>query len=450
LGAAWLSGIEPVGLATELGSGLGLLAGALLLIQMLTSGRFESLSGRIGIDRSKSFHRLAGAVVLLIAAVHPLAYLSSTGLDDPSAVWQRLASFVTGQSTRSGLIAFLALSLLVCLPLVRERLDLSYEVWRATHGLLAICAAGLVLHHGLTTGSYSGERPVLLAWVVLAALALGALLLMYVARPLRMWREHWRVERVTADGEGSWRLELLGPSATKLRFAPGQFIWMTLSPHWPIFHDHPFSIASAEADLPKLRLIVRKAGNCTNEFGSIEPGTGVAIDGPHGSFVLDETGERVLMVAGGVGIAPLLGMLEHAAIAGDQRRFCLIYAGRHPAAFAAIDRIEALSKILDLEAHLVADQTSGVAGFLPGPLDAAFVTSAMRDPSRAVAYVCGPPAMMAMATDALISGGMSPERVHYERFDDMARGGRLDRRRLRQGICVLALAFAAVLAFALR
>jgi hypothetical protein len=58
--------------------------------------------------------------------------------------------------------------------------------------------------------------------------------------------------------------------------------------------------------------------------------------------------------------------------------------------------------------------------------------------------------MMAMATDALISGGMSPERVHYERFDDMARGGRLDRRRLRQGICVLALAFAAVLAFALR
>jgi ferredoxin-NADP reductase len=156
------------------------------------------------------------------------------------------------------------------------------------------------------------------------------------------------------------------------------------------------------------------------------------------------------MVAGGVGIAPLLGMLEHAAIAGDQRRFCLIYAGRHPAAFAAIDRIEALSKILDLEAHLVADQTSGVAGFLPGPLDAAFVTSAMRDPSRAVAYVCGPPAMMAMATDTLISGGMSPERVHYERFDDMARGGRLDRRRLRQDICVLALAFAAVLAFALR
>jgi ferredoxin-NADP reductase len=58
--------------------------------------------------------------------------------------------------------------------------------------------------------------------------------------------------------------------------------------------------------------------------------------------------------------------------------------------------------------------------------------------------------MMAMATDALISGGMSPERVHYERFDDMARGGRLDRRRLRQSIGVLALALAAVAAFTLR
>jgi predicted ferric reductase len=450
LGAAWRSGIEPVGLATELGSGLGLLAGAILLLQMLSSGRFEGLSGRIGIDRSKSFHRLAGAAVLLIAAVHPLAYLLSTGLDDPSAVWPRLASFVTGQSTRSGLIAFFALAALVLLPLVRERLGLSYEAWRATHGLLAISAAGLVLHHGITTGSYSGERLVLLAWAVLAALALGALVLMYVARPLRMWHEPWRVERVTADGEGSWRLELLGPSATTLRFAPGQFIWMTLSPHWPVFHDHPFSIASAEADLPSLRLIVRKAGNCTNKFGSIEPGTRVAIDGPHGSFVLDESGERVLMVAGGVGIAPLLGMLEHAARAGDQRRFRLIYAGRHPTAFAAIDRIEALAKVLDLKTTLVADEPSGTAGFLPGPLDAAFVMAAMGDPSRTVAYVCGPPGMMAMATDAVISGGMSPERVHYERFDDMAHGGRLDRRRLRQSIAVLAVALAAVAVFTLR
>jgi predicted ferric reductase len=62
---------------------------------------------------------------------------------------------------------------------------------------------------------------------------------------------------------------------------------MTLAPNNPPFHDHPFSIASAAADLPRLRLVIREAGNCTNEFGHIA-GTRVAIDGPHGSFVLPE------------------------------------------------------------------------------------------------------------------------------------------------------------------
>jgi predicted ferric reductase len=207
LGAAWRSGVETVGRATEFATGLGLLAGAMLLLQMLSSGRFERLSGRIGIDRSKSFHRLAGAVVLLIAMLHPLAYVLATALDDPSAAWQRFVGLVTGQSTSSGLIALLALMLLVCLPFWRQRLALRYELWRATHGLLAICAAGLVLHHAFTTGSYSGERYVFLSWVLLAALALVAVSIIYVARPLRMWRESWRVERVAADGEESWRLD---------------------------------------------------------------------------------------------------------------------------------------------------------------------------------------------------------------------------------------------------
>jgi hypothetical protein len=64
-----------------------------------------------------------------------------------------------------------------------------------------------VLHHAFTTGSYSGERYVFLSWVLLAALALVAVSIIYVARPLRMWRESWRVERVAADGEESWRLD---------------------------------------------------------------------------------------------------------------------------------------------------------------------------------------------------------------------------------------------------
>lgn len=299
-------------------------------------------------------------------------------------------------------------------------------------------------------GSYSSELTVGLSWLLLAVLALAGIAIIYVVRPSRMWRELWRVQSVVADGEGIWRLDLLGPTASRLRFAPGQFVWMTLAPNWPIFHDHAFSIASAESDLPHVRLIVRKAGNCTNAFGSIEPGTLVAIDGPHGSFVLDASGEKILMIAGGVGIAPLLGMLKHAATTRDRRSFRLLYAARDPAAFAALDRVQALARSLDLEVTQIADRSAGMAGFAPGPLSERHVAAAVDDPATTVAYVCGPPGMMAMSTDTLFAQGLRPDRIHYERFDDMARGGRLDRRRLRQSLVVLALTLAAVAAFALR
>ena len=88
---------------------------------------------------------------------------------------------------------------------------------------------------------------------------------------------------------------------------------MTLAPNRPPWHDHPFSIASGPADLPRLRLVIREVGDCTRTFERVSPGTRVAIDGPHGSFIVPPDKSPVILVAGEVGIAPLLGMLEEAA-----------------------------------------------------------------------------------------------------------------------------------------
>ncbi len=450
IGGAWLSGLDSAGVATEAATGLGLVAGAMVLLQHLSSGRFEHLSGRIGIDRTKGFHLIAGIALLVLAVLHPLGYVVATALDQPSAALHRLEGMVASPRTRSGLLALGALLVIVILPFWRERLGVHYERWRASHGLLAIVAAGLVLHHALTVGSYSAERHVMLAWGLLTGLAVVATLVLYVVRPWRMWREAWHLESITVDGEDTWRMELLGPAKTQLHFAAGQFVWITLAPHRPPFHDHPFSIASAKTDLPRLRLIVRASGDCTREFCHLAPGTRVAIDGPHGSFVLTDAGENILMIAGGVGIAPLLGMLEHAAATGDRRRFRLLYAARHDRAFAGLDRLQALAQRLDLDVTFLADKPSQPAGTLAGPLSARHIADATFSSGRTEAYVCGPPAMMAMATDALLDLGLAPRAIHYERFDYLAAGGRLDRRRHRQSAVVMAALLVVIIAFALR
>lgn len=81
--AAVATGIEPAGAPSEFATALGLTSAALLLLQFLSSGRFESISGHIGIDRTMGFHRIAAYVLLAFATLHPLLYLSNTLLADP-------------------------------------------------------------------------------------------------------------------------------------------------------------------------------------------------------------------------------------------------------------------------------------------------------------------------------------------------------------------------------
>ena len=159
-----------------------------MFLQFLSSGRYESISGRIGIDRTMGFHRIAAYVVFAFAALHPVSYLTNTLLTDPLAAWTRLIAMLASPRLRSGVLAFAGLLLLLdCHG--RSRPFVRYELWRVTHGPLAIVVAGLILHHATTTGTYSAEVPLRAVWLLLGVCAAVAVLLVYVARPWRMWRE---------------------------------------------------------------------------------------------------------------------------------------------------------------------------------------------------------------------------------------------------------------------
>jgi hypothetical protein len=62
LAGAHLTGLESTTGLQEFGTALGLVAACLLFVQFLSSRRYESLSGRIGIDRTMGFHRIADAI----------------------------------------------------------------------------------------------------------------------------------------------------------------------------------------------------------------------------------------------------------------------------------------------------------------------------------------------------------------------------------------------------
>ncbi len=450
--AVLATGIAPARVSTELGTALGLTAAALLFVQFLSSGRYESISGRIGIDRTMGFHRIAAYVLLAFAIFHPLTYLTGALLTDPLVAWNRLTVMLASPRLRSGVLALAGLIIIVGLATVRTRPFVRYELWRLSHGPLAIAVAGLVLHHAMTTGIYSAETAMRLVWLLFAGSAAVAALLVYAVRPWRMWREDWRVECVRRVGERIVEMVLRGPEKTRLRFRAGQFIWMTLAPKRPPFHDHPFSIASAPADLPRLRLVISEVGDCTCTFEGVAPGTRVAVDGPHGSFTVPPDKSPVLLIAGGVGIAPLLGMLEDAAARGDARSYRLLYAARRRSGLVYLDRLRELQSRLDLSIVCLVDEGACQGDRALGPPRSRHLRELLGadPPQNAVALICGPAQMMEAAADALLEAGVPGRSVLYERFDYGAGNGRLDRLRQRQAMFLFLSVIAATIAFSLR
>jgi predicted ferric reductase len=450
--AALVGKAEPAPPLSELGTAFALTAAGLLFLQFLSSGRYESISGQVGIDRTMGFHRLAAYVLLVLSLLHPLSYTAETFLVDPNAAWHRLTGMLASNRLQTGVLALAGLIVIVLLATFRSRLFIRYEYWRASHGLLAILVAVLTLHHIMAVGTYSADYPLRAVWLLFAFMAVIAIGLVYVVRPWRMWREEWRVERISPLADRVWELILRGPGATRLRFKAGQFIWMTLAPNRPPFHDHPFSIASCEADLPRLRLVIREAGDCTNEFGLVKPGTRVAIDGPHGSFVLPEGKSPVVMIAGGVGIAPLLGMLEEAAAHGDRRSFRLLYAARNSATLAAIGRLRELQSNLDLVIHCVVEEGGDGHECSVGPMRTSHVAELLEGAKgdEVTALVCGPAGMMEIVTDALLAIDVPTKSIRYERFDYAAGKGRLDKIRRREALLPFAVLTVAMAAFSLR
>lgn len=452
LGVAALTTGSSGDLATELGAASAILAATLLYLQFLSSGRFEGLSGKIGIDRTMGFHRIAAIAILAVALVHPLSYLSGSLLDNPAAAATRLQAMLASPRLRSGVIALTLLVVLVGFASIRTRRFVRYEFWRVAHGPVALLVGGLILHHAMSTGTYSADEGLRAIWIIYALTAFAAAVATYALRPWRMWREKWQVEMASIAADGVTQLVLRGPEQTKLHALGGQFLWISVSPHRPPFHDHPFSIASSAGFLPRLRLLVRHAGDCTDTFHALAPGTPVAIDGPHGSFVLPGRTSAVVMVAGGVGIAPLLGMLEEAADHGDKRPFRLLYAARSQSAFAGKEMLEDFGNRLDITTTYCADEACGTPEILRGPICADHLRSLVEglEPGEVSVMLCGPPAMMETAADGFLSLGVPMANVHYERFDYGAGRGQIDRRRRFTALAILAAILSAGVLFSLR
>jgi predicted ferric reductase len=420
LAIAWASGIEPFDSWWEATSATGLVGATMLMLQFVTSGRYETLSGRVGIDVTMAFHKWAARILLVVVILHPLVYQFPISFDQLGDFFDRLGHTLIAPRYLSGTVALAFVFIVVTLALLRNRLPIPHEIWRASHGLMVLATAWIVAMHAIGVGSYSRTGVLSVVWPALAVIATALLLGVHLIKSYRMRRQRWRVVSNRKAANRLWELVIAPEGGHRLSFDAGQFAWITFAPRRFLLLDHPFSIASSPLAADTLTFLIKESGDFTNHIGEIEPGRQVGLDAPHGSFTLaGRDADAVVLIAGGVGVAPIMGLLRDLAARHDPRPVRLIYAAGTPASMIDPKEILAAAPDLDFKAQFLVEQADEGWPYQTGLVDDAVLHTALDglDPKRTAVMMCGPGPMTAALADRAKELGVPLHLIHYERFD---------------------------------
>ena len=210
----------------------------------------------------------------------------------------------------------------------------------------------------------------------------------------------------TAD---TWTLELSPPDGEGLAFAPGQFTMLSAFGAGEV----PISISGDPGRTGPLVHTVRAVGLATAAICRASLGEVLAVRGPFGRPwpVAELEGSDVVVVAGGIGLAPLRPAIL-ALLARRERygRLLLLYGGRAPEQLLYTEELERWSAC-GLEVAVSVDSAGpewlGHVGVVPR-----LIARANLDGERAAALVCGPEVMMRFTVGALAQAGVPSASVY--------------------------------------
>lgn len=420
LGLAWAQGLVPRNPLDELASGLGLAALAMILVEFALLGRFRSITRRVGSDVIMRVHQLLARAALVMLVLHPVLYVSPMVRPPVWDVTAQTALNYGWAGLWPGIAAFVLLGGLVAMAIGRDICGARYEVWRLLHGLTAVLVAGLGVLHALRAGRYSADPVLGWVWIGFFALAMAALAWIYVLAPLRRWRRPWRVAAVAPAAARTWTVTLAPEFDGRLDYKAGQFAWLNIGRGVFSLNENPFSISSAPSAGREVEFVIKELGDFTRTIGQIRPGTRAWLEAPHGHLTHEGHADApgIALIAGGVGIAPLIGILREMAATDDPRPCVLLYGNRTEAQIVARDELDRLGARPGTEVvHVLSEPPEGWTG-ATGLIGADLLRAEFADPARRewLYILCGPPPMLRSVEDELIALGIPARRILSEQF----------------------------------
>jgi len=217
-----------------------------------------------------------------------------------------------------------------------------------------------------------------------------------------------RVLRRRRDAPQVWTLDI-DPNGA-MAFAPGQFNMLTVFG----VGEAAISVSGDPVEAGRLVHTIRAVGAVSSALTRLDRGDVLGLRGPFGTgWPMDEAvGRDVIVVAGGVGLAPLRPALYR--LYAERRRYgkiALLYGTRSPADILFRAEVEAWRRRLDIDIEVTVDHADadwhGRVGVVTN-----LIARAAFDPQNATALVCGPEVMMRFAVMALRQASVAEHDIY--------------------------------------
>ncbi len=209
---------------------------------------------------------------------------------------------------------------------------------------------------------------------------------------------------------------LLEPVEEYLAGGPGQFNMLG----WPGVGEAPVSLSRVPAgDSPFFEHTIRAAGRVTTFLSGFEEGDEFFLRGPFGrGWPIEEAmGKHLLLITGGLGLAPLKPVIELAPVLGATR-VTLLHGARTPEDMIFKDELARWASArwssenkTNITVELTVDKPDerwkSHSGLITGIIRPLHI-----DPAQTVAFICGPEIMMRFSARELILRGMEGSNIH--------------------------------------
>jgi NAD(P)H-flavin reductase len=219
-----------------------------------------------------------------------------------------------------------------------------------------------------------------------------------------------RVRKRRRDGPDVWTLDIELDGAGIPDFAPGQFNMLTVFGVGEV----PISVSGDPASPQRLVHTIRAVGPVSAALADLRPGAPVGLRGPFGEGwpMAAADGQDVVVVAGGLGLAPLRPAIYR--LLAERERYgnvVLLYGTRSPGDILFRREIESWRRRLDVEIEVTVDHAQsdwrGHVGVVT-----TLIPRTTFDVAQGIAFVCGPEVMMRFAIAALRDTGLPDDAIY--------------------------------------